>query len=316
MADFRLLSFAAIAPEDEVHTYTTPFGIERFVRREGEALHPDREPLEVLEEQRRLLGTRFFAAQYLQAPVPLEGGLVKRAWLRFYHPWEVLKPDRIIQSWDTAQKMGQLNDYSVCTTWAIIANRAYLLDVIREKLEFPALKRRVIDEADRWKAEIVLIEDKGSGTGLLQELRASFFGKVVGVEPKGDKGMRLGTVTPMIEEGRVYLPQSAIWLDDFIYELCGFPGLRNDDQVDSTSQFLAWLRDQGNPGNVYLFYQQEFERSRAMAEDRTCPMRAPPGVSHFQACGKFPEPVGMDGTLWMTELDARAARTGGWTDVG
>lgn len=71
--DFRLLSFTAIAQTDEVHTYRTPFGIARVVRREREALHPAGEPLEVLEEQKRLLGSRFFAAQYLQSPVPLEG---------------------------------------------------------------------------------------------------------------------------------------------------------------------------------------------------------------------------------------------------
>ena len=316
MADFRLISFSAIAQADEVHTYNTPFGPKSFSRKRGEALHPAREPLEVLEEQRRLLGSRFFAAQYLQEPVPLEGGLVKRAWLRFFHPYEMAKAERIIQSWDTAQKMGELNDFSVGTTWAIMGNRVYLLDVVRVKLEFPALKRRVIEEADRMRADQVLIEDKGSGTGLLQSLRESGFGKAVAIEPKGDKGMRLASVTPMIEEGRVYLPQSAIWLEDYIYELCGFPGLRHDDQVDSTSQFLAWFRDEGNPGGVYWYYAQMAERQRAMAEDRTVHLRAPAGVSHYFPCGKEGVPVGPDGTIWLTELDARAARGAGYTDVG
>lgn len=315
MADFRLLSFSAIAQEDEIHTWNTPFGVERFVRHQGEALHPDREPLEVLEEQKRLLGSRFFNAQYLQAPVPLEGVIVKRAMLRFYNPWEVLKPDQIVQSWDTAQKPGVLNDWTVCTTWAIVGKFAYLLDVVREKLETPALKRRVIEEADRWKATFVLIEDKGSGIGLLQELRASGFGKEKAIEPKGDKAFRLGGVTPMIEEGRVFLPHSAAWLEDYRDELCGFPGVKNDDQVDSTSQFLTWWREEGNPGGLYWYYAREAERQRAMAEDRTVHMRAPAGVNRYRTISGVELVVGDDGTIWLTPIDARGARAAGFIDI-
>lgn len=315
LGDFRVLSFAAIAQTDEVHTYKTRFGTKRIVRKQGEALHSAREPLDVLAEQKRLLGSHFFSAQYLQAPVPLEGGLVKRAWLRSYQPFEVMKPDRIVQSWDTAAKMGELNDYSVGTTWAIIGKNVYLLDVVRERLELPALKRRVIDEADRWKADRVLIEDKGSGTGLLQELQASGFGKTKAIVPKGDKGLRLGSVTPIIEEGRVFLPAAAAWLDDYVYELCGFPGLKHDDQVDSTSQFLAWFREEGEPGGLYRYYEQEFERKRAMAEHRTVQLRAPARMSHYITISGETMAVGSDGTVWLTEIDARSARQAGFTDV-
>ena len=316
LGDFRLLAFSAIAQTDEVHTYKTPFGSKRVARRHGEALHPAREPLDVLAEQKRLLGSHFFSAQYLQAPVPLEGGMVKRAWFRSYQPFEVMNPDRIVQSWDTAAKMGELNDYSVGTTWAIIGKNVYLLDVVRERLELPALKRRVIDEADRWKAERVLIEDKGSGTGLLQELQASGFGKSRAIVPKGDKGLRLGSVTPMIEEGRVFLPAVAVWRDDYVYELCGFPGLRNDDQVDSTSQFLAWFREEGDPGGLYYYYEQLVEKERAAAEDRTVHLRARPHTSHFVTITGEQVLVATDGTVWLTEIDARAARGAGFTEVG
>lgn len=314
--DFKVLAFSAIAQADEIHTYKTAFGVVRVVRKAGEALHPAREPLEVLEEQRRLLGARFFSAQYLQAPVPLEGGMVKRAWLRTYQPFEVMAPERIIASWDTAAKMGELNDYSVGTIFAIKNKRVHLLDVVREKMELPALKRRVIDEADRWKADIVLIEDKGSGTGLLQELRASGFWKGRAYLPKGDKGLRLASVTPIIEEGRFYLPASAPWLDAYIHELCGFPGLRHDDQVDATSQFLAWFREEGDAGGLYDWYRQEFEKKRAFEEDRTAHLRAPKGVSHHHPIGAEAIAISPDGTIWLTELEARSARTAGYVDVG
>ena len=313
--DFKVLAFPAIAQVDEIHTYKTAFGVARVVRRAGEALHPAREPLEVLEELRRLLGSRFFSAQYLQAPVPLEGGLVKRAWLRTYQPFEVMAPERIIASWDTAAKMGELNDYSVGTIWAIKNKRVYLLDVVRERMELPELKRRVVDEADRWKAEIVLIEDKGSGTGLLQELRASGFWKGRAYMPKGDKGLRLASVTPIIEEGRVLLPASAPWHDAYVHELCGFPGLKHDDQVDSTSQFLAWFREEGDMGGLARYYEEEAEKKRAFEEDRTVHMRAPVGVSHhFPMSGECLS-IGPDRTIWLTEFDARSARTAGFVDI-
>lgn len=300
---FRLLSFAAIAQEDEEYDYKTPFGRRRHVRRAGEALHPEREPLEALEDQRRLLGSAFFSAQYLQDPVPVEGNLVKRIWLRHYMPFEIAGLDRVIQSWDTASKAGQLNDYSVCTTWGLKGMRLYLLDVVRAKLDFPSLKNRVIDEADRHRADLVLIEDKGSGIGLLQELQASGFWKGKAVQPVADKVTRLAGVSAMIEGGCMYLPQNAQWLEDYVHELCGFPGLRHDDQVDSTSQALAWFREEGNPGGLFHYYRQEHERRRAYAEDRTVLLRAPHGISHVILDGQNVA-ISADRTIRVTQQHA------------
>jgi hypothetical protein len=119
----------------------------------------------------------------------------------------------------------------------------------------------------------------------------------------------------MIEEGRVYLPHSAAWLEDYVYELCGFPGLKHDDQVDSTSQFLDWWREEGDPGGLYHFYEQEAERQRAFAEDRTVHMRAPANCNRLISITGHTIIVGNDGTIWLTEVDARAARGAGFTDV-
>lgn len=309
---FRMLSFSAIALEDEVHEFGTPFGVRRVERFEGEALHPAREPLEVLEEQKQLQGTRDFSAQYLQEPVPLEGNLVRRTWFRHYSPLEIAQPDRVIQSWDTASKAGQLNDYSVCTTWALKGDRCYLVDVARERLEFPALKRRAVDEADRHNAELVLIEDKGSGTSLIQELQSTGFGKSRAVNPTTDKTARFAGITAMIENGRVYLPHSAVWLEDFVHELCGFPSVRHDDQVDSTSQALAWIRQQGNPGGLWHYMRQEFEKKVAFSEHRTVHLRARAGISHFIGRHGTKIAVGPARTLWLTEQDARSAVAAGF----
>lgn len=278
---FRLLAFPAIAQADELHEVQTPFGIRQVIRRPGEALHPEREPVETLLEQKRLLGSMAFSAQYLQQPVPLEGNLIRRAWFRQYHPAEIGDRGRIIQSWDTGIKAGANNDYSVCTTWAMIDERIYLLAVLRERLEFPALVARVISEAKRFNAEKVLIEDKGSGSPLLQQLRDNGFWQGLAINPTRDKAVRFAGVTALIEQGRVYLPSSAPWVDDYLHELCGFPALRHDDQVDSTSQALEWIRDQGNPGGIFEYYRQKSEEVVARREHCTVRLRAPAGISHY-----------------------------------
>ncbi|MFZ4382849.1 MAG: hypothetical protein ACOYO0_12895 [Sandarakinorhabdus sp.] len=145
-APFELLSFSAIAQADETHRIVTPFGTRIHHRAEGEALHPEREPLEVLAHQRVMMGSQFFAAQYLQAPTPPGGGIVKPEWFRRYDTASKPVFKRIVQSWDTASKASQLNGYSVCTTWGVTDNNdMYLLHVLRARLEYPDLIPTLID---------------------------------------------------------------------------------------------------------------------------------------------------------------------------
>ena len=124
--DWEVVRFPAIAEEDERHVIDTLAGPREFIRRQGEALHPAREGTQTLERIRHMIGEYNFAGQYQQAPAPLGGGLVKAAWFRQYAP-EVLpeKFERIVQSWDTANKATELSDFSVCTTWGILG-RTYI----------------------------------------------------------------------------------------------------------------------------------------------------------------------------------------------
>ena len=143
-----------------------------FTRTAGEVLHPAREPLSSLMRTKATLGTYAFSAQYQQNPVPVEGALIKWEWFRFYRrPLERRPGDIVTQSWDTASKADEINDYSVCTTWLMRGKDHYLLDVTRIRLEFPALKRLIVELAAREQAAAVLIEDKASGTQLIQDLR-------------------------------------------------------------------------------------------------------------------------------------------------
>jgi predicted phage terminase large subunit-like protein len=233
----------AIAEERETHIIRSILGT-RTVRREGgEALHPAREPLAVLQHIRRTIGEYNFAAQYQQLPAPLGGGLVKAEWFKFYRPGEEpAKFDIVFQSWDTANKSTELSDYSVCTTWGLKRKKLYLLHVYRKRLEFPELKRAVVSLASQFRASTVLIEDKASGTALIQDLiRDGVFG-ITRYEPTMEKIMRLHSASSTIENGFVYLPEQADWLPEYLHELTTFPAAKHDDQADSTSQALDWVK--------------------------------------------------------------------------
>lgn len=237
------LSLPAIAEIEEV----IRIGPDRlFRRRTGEALHPDREPRALLEEIRRTVGSMVFSAQYQQAPVPAEGNLVERRWLRRYvTPPECRPGDQVVQSWDTATKDGVMNDWSVCLTALVRGREVYLIDVFRDRLSFPALRKKVVAQARHHRASVLLIEDAASGAQLVQQLRADSPARVprpIARKPEGDKLTRMNGQTSRIEAGELLLPEEAPWLGLFERELLAFPASRHDDQVDALSQLLAWTR--------------------------------------------------------------------------
>jgi len=242
---WEVLSFPCIAEQEEVHLIENSFGCRTYRRKPGDALDPTRESLETLAAIRKSVGDYVFQSQYQQNPMPREGNMVKTEWLAYYRPEERPKAfGCILQSWDTANKPGELNDYSVCTTWGEYDKRYYLLDVFRARLNYPELK-----QAAKWQAElhhptIISIEDKASGTQLIQDLRAEQVYSVKPYEPPTgtDKTMRLFAQTLVFEERRVLLPVFAPWLADYVRELTSFPGCKFDDQVDSTTQALECLR--------------------------------------------------------------------------
>ena len=242
--NWEVLSLPAIAEKDETHVIVNPFGTRLFKRKAGDALHPERESLAVYANIRHTIGEYNFLSQYQQNPSPAGGAMVKTAWLRFYEPGEQPATfSRIVQSWDTANKATELSDYSVCTTWGVDYKHYYLLDVFRQKLNYPDLKRAVVEQARKHNARPIVIEDKASGTQLIQDLKSEFMDGVTEYKPPPgtDKIMRLHAQTAPIENGRVFLPRTAPWLPDYIHELTSFPGPRYDDQVDSTTQFLDYI---------------------------------------------------------------------------
>jgi predicted phage terminase large subunit-like protein len=235
------LDLPAIAEEDQ-NILIGPGAVHS--RKKGEVLHPERESRDRLEEIRREMGSLNFSAQYLQRPVPLEGNLIKRVWLRYYDDAPSRGPGfEIVQSWDVASTTGEINDWSVCTTWLKTKRRYYLLDVWRGRLEFPHLKRKLVALAREHCPRRILIEQAGPGLHLIQELKADPQSGVpvpIGIKPEGDKLVRMEAQSARFEAEQVHLPKDAQWLGEFLHEILAFPNARHDDQIDSVSQFLNW----------------------------------------------------------------------------
>lgn len=233
------LTIPAIATTDE----RVPTGFGKWHQRsKGNVIDPRREPREVLDGLKNAMGTYAFSAQYQQDPLPPDGSIVEWSWFKQYSVAPQRNRSHFVQSWDTASKNTEFADYSVCTTWAIIDYNYYLLDIYRAQLNFPQLRDAVIRQAEKWQPHEIWIEDAAAGMHLIPDLRLE---RPIGmpvpipVTPEKDKVTRLHAVSAIVEQGRVFLPTQAPWLEPLRIELIQFPHGKHDDQVDSISQFLG-----------------------------------------------------------------------------
>ncbi len=230
------MSLPAIAEEDDP-----------LRRAPGEALWPQRYPLQVLQSIRAHSGSAVWTALYQQNPVAAEGQVFKRDWWRSYTD-APSSFDRIVMSAATAFKTGAEADYSAMTVWGQTQAAYYLLPVWRGRAEFPELKRQAIAMAAVWSPTALLVEDRASGQSLVQELQRETSLPVLPISIDKDKVTRAQAITPLVEAGKVFLPASAPWLSDYLDELSSFPATRHDDQVDSTTKALNWMRTPPEPG--------------------------------------------------------------------
>ena len=201
------------------------------------ALWPSRFPLEELNKRKRI-DPREFASLYQQTPYILGGNLIKQSWWKHYDQDDV-NCNLVIIAADTAFKKTEQSDYSVLMVLGTDANSdIYILDLIRNKWDFPELKKACVTLNAKWRGKGlrgVYVEDKASGQSLIQELRSNSGIAVIPYKVVNDKVSRLNAVTPLIEGGRVFIPNSAPWLDDFMEEAQSFPGGKHDDQIDALS---------------------------------------------------------------------------------
>lgn len=238
--DWEILSLPAIAEVEE----DIPIGNGKTHNRQiDEALHPELESLDTIRNQQKIMGPDVFAAQYQQSPVPAGGAMIKRPWLHYYDVAPDRKRGRVIQSWDTAAKDGVQNSWSVCTTWLVVDAHFYLLDLTRDRYEYPLLRDTAIELAKRFKPDEILIEDASTGIALAQELTRSHSYFINLVPVNREKQARVYVQQGKFAAGLVLFPRDATFLAELEAELLVFPQGRHDDQVDSIMQALAYVPD-------------------------------------------------------------------------
>lgn len=228
------------------------------IAEDGETvLWPEKNTLDNYLNVKRAISAREWTAMWQQEPYAQDGGIVKLDWFRRYA--ELPRNEHcqmIIQSWDASAKAEDRNDPSACTTWAIYTNGAYLLDSVTRRMEFPELKKFVHEHAARWKADLILVEDKSAGTQLVQEFLQGSSVPIKAINPgRATKSERLNMAATAIEGGKIFLPpdEGYMWMKDFLQELASFPAGKHDDQVDSMSQFINWWKERNRSTDLSFF---------------------------------------------------------------
>jgi predicted phage terminase large subunit-like protein len=217
----------------------------------GKPLWPEFWSIEELLAKKASLDVRYWNAQYLQQPTSEEGALIKREW---WNIWEKDDPpdcDFVIMSLDAAQEANTRSDYNALTTWGVFFNEEVnnyniiLLNSIKKRLEFPELKKLVLEEYKDWEPDAFMVEKKSNGAALYQELRR--MGIPVGEFTPGkgqDKIARVNAVSDLFAGGVVWAPEHR-WAKEVIEECNDFPSGANDDLVDSTTLALLRFRQGG-----------------------------------------------------------------------
>lgn len=226
-------------------------------------LHEARESAKTLEATKREMGSYAFAGQYMQTPVPDGGGIFKREWIKIFpNDKELPKFDCIIQSYDTALTANTFSDPTAFTAWGIFKPKegqcaVMLLDSWQEKLEYPDLKKKVrmewetrYGDGEGKRADFILVEEKGSGISLIQDMQRMNIPVRKYNPGNADKVQRAHLITYLFEAGLVYFPESdrfkgkfMSWAEEVLEQLMSFPNAEHDDAVDSTTQAVRLLRD-------------------------------------------------------------------------
>ena len=255
--EWRVINFPAIAEQAEEH------------RKKGEALHPERYPLEALERIKSAIGTRDWEALYQQHPVPDGGAIFKDEWLqRTWLPKDLpAKFDALVIAFDMAFKGSESSDFVAGQLYGKHGPDFYLLDQERGHFSFVeslGAVRRLLARAQAYTrgAVRVLVEDKANGPAVIDVLKREIPG-IVPVQPEGSKEARAHSVTPLFESGNVVLPDASVapWVNDFRLELLRFPSGAHDDMVDSCVYCLRNL-SAGHRLNIAPALQRQLQGFR------------------------------------------------------
>lgn len=220
----------------------------------GKQLWPEFWPLEELMRVKATIDERYWQAQYMQNPIPDEGAIIKRDWWREWTKGEPPVCEYIIGTLDAAAEKNNNNDYTSLCVWGVFSRddeatgepvkNIILLESIRKRVEFPALKKLAYEQYAHWEMDAFIVEKKSAGTQLYQEMRAAGVPvtEFTPTRATGDKTVRLNAVSDIVRQGLVWYPAGQQWAIDHIDEVAGFPNYGSDDRVDTTSMALARFR--------------------------------------------------------------------------
>ena len=218
---------------------------------EESSLWPEFWPLDQLLAKKAGLDSRYWQAQYMQDPTSEEGALIKREWWRCWEPEDPPACEFTIMALDAAQETNNRADYNSLTLWGVFYNeeekmfQIILLNAVRERLEFPDLKARVLEEYNEWRPDSFIVEKKSNGAALYQEMRRMGIGISEFTPGKGnDKISRVNSVSDLFQSGIVWAPDRR-WSRELIEECASFPSGEYDDQVDSMTLALMRFRQGG-----------------------------------------------------------------------
>ena len=226
----------------------------------GEPVWPQYWKLDELEKVQASLSIPKWNAQWMQNPTSEAGAIIKKEWWRVWDDEEIPPLKHVIQSYDTAFLKKQTADYSAITTWGVFypeedgAANLILLDSLKGRFEFPALRREALQQYDYWKPETVVIESKASGLPLTAELRQMGIPVVNFTPSKGnDKHARVNSVAPLFESGVIWAPDKK-FAEEVIEECAAFPYGDHDDLVDSMTQAVMRFRQGG-----FVMHPEDYE---------------------------------------------------------
>jgi predicted phage terminase large subunit-like protein len=263
---WKHVSLPAIAPENKTWTFSITDSTsgqktdQTQTQKAGDLLWAQRLPQSFLDGQRIGMGSWAFNGQYQQTPAPLDGGIIKRAWVRFYRELPA-HFDFIVQSWDCTFSGGSDNDFVAGQVWGRSGGKYYMLPYrAYERLDFgPTMAAIKSCHAKFPRAHAILIEDKANGPAIISELQKEIPG-VVAVNPEGGKTARAQATAPLWEAGSIELPDPQIfganWMEDYLHNICAFPKAAHDDDMDATSQALIYMRSRLG-GGIVDFYRQQ-----------------------------------------------------------
>ena len=216
-----------------------------------EPVWPQYWTIEELEKVQASLPAGKWNAQWMQNPVAEQGALIKRDWWNMYQGKEVPQLSYVLQSYDTAFSKKETADFSAITTWGLFypyedsLPNIILLDAVKDRFDFPELRRQALQQCHHWKPDMVVIEAKASGQPLIDEFRKLYIPVFAFTPSKGnDKHSRVNSVAPLFESGIVWAPDRD-FAEEVVEQCAAFPYGDHDDLVDCTTQALLRFRQSG-----------------------------------------------------------------------